>query len=558
MLRAFRSPTVPATDSRLGTNVRRPRRRLLKEWTGQADPTGVTRGLRSRIRALSPSGIRALSRNRIRALSQSRTRALSVSEKGFTLIEVLVSALVVTLIAAAVAEGLMTNIKVTADQHRRNEAQMLAEQDQERLKGLSAEQLDNLSQTYNATYDGYKFKVQSQAWYLSSTNGAACSSGAGATSFKTISTVSWTDPTNTDHILATDESVIAPDAGGSILAQFHDQTTAPLAGVSVAATLTSPVESDSATSDANGCTIFTGLPTGTYNLTFTDAGYVDPNGNASPISDTANVASTGIATPSRGNPIELGQAGGVTGDFYIDNGGAPGPAFSSGSLSWYGSGSGYSMSNSRTRTVSTPATSLQTTTVAGASGSGLFPFASSLNPASYTNNYQLWAGTCRAEEPPAGKDEASVTPGYSGSIPVTEPEIDVNATYLNNRGQTSPVTPNDVKITFNATSGNTCSDTWAYSSSSTPPYTADTSQGANHYEFAAPFATGATSGSTASASGQTGNFTVCADYTTGGKTYKAYALTSGGATATYTDQYGTLTSIPTIAIKYASTASGAC
>lgn len=518
MLRAFRPATVTALDSSRETNVRRPAPRFLKEWTARADPSPVTRGFGRRIRALAGS------------------------EKGFTLIEVLVSALVVTLIAAAVAEALMTNVKVTADQHRRNEAQMLAQQDQERLKGLSAAQLDNLSQTYNAAYDGYTFQVSSQAWYLSSTNGAACSSGSGVTSFKTISTVSWIDPTSTQHVLATDESVIAPDAGGSILAQFHDQTTAPLAGVSVSAT---GPESDAATSDANGCTIFTGLNTGTYNLTFTDTGYVDPNGNASPIADTANVASTGIATPSRGNPIELGQAGGVTANFYIDNGG---PSFNSGSLSWYGSGSGYSMSNARTRTVTTPINTIATTTVAGGSG-GLFPFASSLNPATYTNNYQLWAGTCRQEEPPAGTDVTSVAPGSSGSLSVTEPEIDVNATYTNNRNQTSPVKPSDVKITFNQTSGNTCSDTWAYASSSFIP---DSAQGANHYEFAAPFATSATTGSTASASGQTGNFTVCADYTPGGGTY--YKLSSG----TYTDQYGTLTVIPTIAIRYTSTASGKC
>jgi prepilin-type N-terminal cleavage/methylation domain-containing protein len=521
MLRAFRSPTVSSLDSRRETNVRWPARRFLKDWLAWADPSAVNRGFGRRIRALSGS------------------------EKGFTLIEVLASALVVTLIAGAVAEALLTNVKVTADQHRRTDAQMLAAQDQERLKGLSAAQLDNLSQTYNATFDGYTFKVKSQAWYLSSTNGAACSSGAGATDFKTISTVSWTDPTSTDHALATDESVVAPDAGGSILAQFHDQTTLPLAGVSVAAT---GPESDSATSDANGCTIFTGLATGTYNLTFSDLGYVDPNGNATPIADTANVASTGIAAPSRGNPIELGQAGGVTANFHVDNGGTPGLSLSSGSLSWYGSGSGYSMSNARTRTVPTPTTPIATTTVAGGSG-GLFPFASSLNPAGYTNNYQLWAGTCRQEEPPAGTDVASVTPGSSLSINVTEPQIDVNATYKPQFGSTQPVTPADVKIIFNSTSGSSCSDTWGPYVYATSPYAAG--QGAMHYSFAAPFAASATS-SPPSASGQTGTITVCADYTPGGGKYY------NASSAATTDQYGALTSIPTIPIQWTSTATGKC
>src|SRR5581483_12381904 len=96
-------------------------------------------------------------------------------QHGFTLIEVLVSALIVTLIAGAVAGGLMANVKATGDQHRRTEAQALAEQDQERLKGLSAAQLDNLSQTYTTTQDKNKFTVSSQAWYLSTTGGVACS-----------------------------------------------------------------------------------------------------------------------------------------------------------------------------------------------------------------------------------------------------------------------------------------------------------------------------------------------------------------------------------------------
>jgi prepilin-type N-terminal cleavage/methylation domain-containing protein len=521
MLRAFRSPTVPALDSR-ETNVRWPARRLLKEWIAWADPSPVTRGFGRRIRALSGS------------------------EKGFTLIEVLVSALVVTLIAAAVAEALVTNVKVTADQHRRTEAQMLAEQDQERLKGLSAEQLDNLSQTYNATYDGYNFQVSSQAWYLSSTNGAACSSGGGAgvTYFKTISTVSWTNAAGAAQTLATDESVITPPAGGSLLAQFHDQTTAPLAGVTV--TATGP-ESDTATSDGNGCTIMTGLQTGSYNLTYTDNGYVDPNGNASPIADTANVASTGMATPSRGNPIELGQAGGISATFGVAN---TSLTFAADALSWYGSGGGYSMSNARTHQPSSPATSIYTTTVSGTGPGGLFPFAS-LNPTSYTNNYQLWAGTCRQEEPPAGTDAASVTPGYTSAtpMPVTAPAIDVNAAYTNQVGSVTAVAPSDVKVTFNSASGNSCTDTWG-------PFTASsTNQGTGtpvNYVYPAPFASSATSGSTASASGQTGTITVCADYTPGGGKY--YKASSG----TYTDTYASTTPISTIAIKYASTPSGKC
>src|ERR1700756_4774483 len=117
-----RSPSTPS--SRAANSGRRGRGILKRGWFG-VDSAGVARRLIDRGRA----------------------------QDGFTLIEVLMSALLVPLIAGAVAGGLAANVKATGDQHRRTEAQALAEQDQERLKGLSAAQLDNLSQTYTSTLD---------------------------------------------------------------------------------------------------------------------------------------------------------------------------------------------------------------------------------------------------------------------------------------------------------------------------------------------------------------------------------------------------------------------
>src|ERR1700733_4326619 len=188
MSRAFRPPTVPATDFNPGANVRWPEARFLKPAGDRVDPSAVDSGIGDR----------------------PRRRALS--ERGFTLIEVLVSALLITIIAASVAGVLIGNTDFAGDQHRRSEAQDLAQQDQERLKGLSAEQLDNLSQTTGATMDNNKFVITSKSWYLNGTSGQACTSsgGANATYFKTISTVTWANPQNgATQTLATDESVIS-------------------------------------------------------------------------------------------------------------------------------------------------------------------------------------------------------------------------------------------------------------------------------------------------------------------------------------------------------------
>jgi prepilin-type N-terminal cleavage/methylation domain-containing protein len=521
MHRAVRPPTVPATDFQPGTNVRWPAGASLKQAAGRVDPLPVESGFGDR----------------------ARRRALS--ERGFTLIEVLMTSLLVTLISAAVAGALMTNIHATAAQHRQTAAQALAEQDQERLKGLSSEQLDNLQQTYNATFDNYKFQVTSQAWYLSSSNSAACSTagGANATYFKTISTVAWTNTSNVNETLASDEGIISPPAGGGILTQFHDQTTSPLSGVAVNATGPAAY---AGTSDSNGCVIFSALPTGSYNLKFTDTGYVDPNGNASPISTNANVASTGFAAPSTGNPVELGQGGGITGNFavqypvggtaYVDKADA---------LSWLSpGGAGIPMANYRTN-ASGLANSIQTTYASGAIGQGLFPFVSSLNPVSYTNNYQVWAGKCLQEEPPAGNDMFTVMPGSSGPQNILEPALVLTASYKAQNGTVSPITPTDVKATFTsaAGSGTSCTDEWGPT-----PVAKNVSSGVNAYGI--PFASGSTTGSGSSSSGQTGSVTVCADWQVGSSYYNA-------STPAFTDSY-TSTTPETLQIKWSSSAPGAC
>jgi prepilin-type N-terminal cleavage/methylation domain-containing protein len=467
-------------------------------------------------------------------------RAGARSQKGFTLIEVMVSALLVTLIAGAVAAGLISNTDFTADQHRRSEAEELAQQDQERLKGLSPEQLDDLNQSYQATLDSTKFTINSQAWYLNGTSGAACSAsgGANATYFKTISTVTWADPaTGATQTLATDESVITPPAGGAILADFENQTLAPLSGVSVSAT---GPDSASAISDQNGCTIFTGLLTGSYNLAYTDLGYVDPNGNASTLTDTTTVASTGVANPSKGNPVILGEGGAVIGQFkttYPSTGGTSYTGYADGLSWWSGGGSGVSMSGYRTA-ASSLASSVTTTTASGTtSPNGLFPFATQ-NPTSYTNNYQVWAGTCQQEEPPSGEDMVTVTPASSQTQPIQEPAMALNVTWKG-----SPVAPSDVKVTFQSTSGTSCKDEWG-------SLTASAVSG-NTYIYGIPFASSATSGSGASASGLTGTVKVCADYKPSpGNTY--YQATS----STFTDSY-TGTSSQTIPLITSST-TGQC
>ncbi len=92
-------------------------------------------------------------------------------QHGMTLIEVLVSALLVALIAAGVAGALIAGAETSADQRHRSQASELAQLDQERLKGLSALQLTQLdtAQSRTVTLDGVPYTITSQAQFLNST-----------------------------------------------------------------------------------------------------------------------------------------------------------------------------------------------------------------------------------------------------------------------------------------------------------------------------------------------------------------------------------------------------
>lgn len=125
--------------------------------------------------------------------------------------------------------------------------------------------------------------------------------------------------------------------------------------------------------------------------------------------------------------------------------------------------------------------------------------------------------------------------------------MDVQVTYkASSGGSAIPETPTKVKLSFASATGTSCSDSWY-------PALAAVGTGASGALAypGQPFASTATSGSTESASGDTGSYSVCADYTTGGKTYEN---TVTGVQNTSFTSMGTAATVP---IAYNST-QGSC
>lgn len=455
----------------------------------------------------------------------------AAAQQGFGLVEVLVSALMVAVIAAAVATALIAGIQTVSDQRARSRAAALAQLDQERLRGLSAVQLTDLAppnqQVRTVTVGGVTYTITSTANFLNSTGGSACgSTGAGAAAYyEVISSVTW--PTNHRSPVVM-ESQITPPAGGTLLVNTVDQTGTALPGVTVTANGPS---SATGVTDTQGCAIFGGLSTGDYTLGITDAGYVNDNDvPADPLNVSATVTSTGTATPSGGNPIRLGLAGTFNANFWGATAGgqtsSSTPIYTAqpaDSVSWYGTGSSDSMSSylcqffTTANTCPPPTTSYgaPTTQATGvtlpASGTQtLYPFAYLGPPVTYTGNYHLWAGPCRQEEPPAGTDSFTVGPGSVQTAAIQEPTLNVAVDFNGTQ-----VKPNDLMLKFVSSSGTQCSDKW-----STPVAASAATSGADALaDPGQPFASTATSGSSESASTQTGTITACADYVSGRTEY---------------------------------------
>jgi Tfp pilus assembly protein PilV len=443
------------------------------------------------------------------------------SEAGFTIIEVLVSALMVILIGTATAKALITTAHVSGDQRLRAQADAVATQDQERLRGLSDEQLNGLSQTRPVTVGtGQTFSVKSVATFVDTTGASSCTSGA-ASNYKIASNVSWAESFSKQSTTITEESLLTRPVTGDMITQVNDETGHPVPGVTVTA---SGPSIQSGATDANGCVTFAGLTPGSYAVALAAPGYVDVNGNASPPNMTATVTSTGSAVaPSGGNPaFAMGQEGSIAGTFTNSTMGVGGEADS---IAWFGSlgtlsMSAYQSTLAPTDPVTTP-TSAITTDV-------LFPFYTSTPAASYANNYTLWAGRCLQQEPPAGIDQYTVKPGITNLAQnVQEPVLDLaNVNYKN--GTTAAVKPDHVRLTFTSSNGTACSYTW-YPSITSAVATAEPATGWLA-KPGQPFASSATSGATMSNSHQTGSLTVCADYN-GYKSATALAFTNTSFTA---------------------------
>lgn len=345
--------------------------------------------------------------------SRSRQpRGRSASERGDTLIEVLVSTLLIALIVIGTFTGLDSTNRTSALQRSRTQADALAQQAEDQLRTESITKLGELvgrTETIPVTQNGTEYTITNTAEYIedSSATSSCSSSATKAEYIRTVSKVTW--PSLGPGKPVIESGIISPPPDAALIVQMTESGTA-LPNATVTATGPLPeATTHSLESSSNGCAILA-LSPGEYDLNASKSGYVDVNGYASTFADpsgsvTHSLYLTAETTGKVG--FNLGRAGGLNVSF---TGSTPAEgdqfvAFNSGMTTpkTFGSAETYASSISSSNT--------------------LFPF---------TTEYTVYPGSCEADLPPTSVIEAhkanfhaTVPPGGTSSITTIAPPINI-------------------------------------------------------------------------------------------------------------------------------------
>src|SRR4051794_1525676 len=228
-------------------------------------------------------------------LSMAKSR--SSSESGFAMIEVIVSAVVLAIVALAVLSGIDGAQGSSAREKARAGAGGLAEQDQERRRSMWVEPRAAVPPMPPQTIDGAVYTIKSEAaWVNDDTGGTpACGNSSNkAEYFHITSTVTSAivgtriPPVRIDSLVS--PSVAYAQAHGTLGAKIVDRNGNGLAGINVSGT--GPDTLAMQTTDQNGCVLWRSVEVGSYKITLSQSGFCDEMGNSDVSRDQTVSANT--------------------------------------------------------------------------------------------------------------------------------------------------------------------------------------------------------------------------------------------------------------------------
>jgi Tfp pilus assembly protein PilV len=358
----------------------------------------------------------------MKRLSLTRMRR---DEAGFALIEVLVSALMLAIVAAGVFTAFDATTRATARERYRARANALAEQDLERTRSLRIGDLATLNQTRTVSLDGTTYTIVSRSQFLTETaTTSTCASGTGSRDYLQVSsTVTW--PNMAPDPAVTAATIVSPPSGslvpnaGSLLVSVADSRSNGISGVTLTG---SGAGSFTGTTGMTGCVLWRNLPAGTYSMTASGAasGMVDLNGSA-PTPQTVSVVDQGTNTVN----LVYDRPGSINNVTFQTRAYGTNALVASSTDSLIVFNSGMPVAK-RYGTPGNP--------VASYTASSLFPF---------TSPYSVYAGLCDQNNPGSGAALANVTvPPGGGQAPAGPIQLPaLQLTVHDGTGLLSPLLP---------------------------------------------------------------------------------------------------------------------
>jgi Tfp pilus assembly protein PilV len=339
------------------------------------------------------------------------------SESGFMLIEVMISAMLVGLIALATFNGLTATQKATADERSHAQATVIAQQDEERLRGMTSTQLSQLGTVTNTvaengvcveqvsgtwryyssstatafceksasssgTYTGTVFTVSSSAQFVAAgEEKLTCEVEKGSTDYiQTTSAVTWAALTlNTKRPAVSQSSQVAVPSSASLMATVKNRNNEPVSGVTVKvfdpSTATTPTVEE--TTPESGCVIFGALAEGNVKVVALKPPWIDHASHQEP-EQTVSVSTASLAEAK----FTLEDPGSITAEF-LSNGAHV---------------NSFTFFAYQTETPSGFVGGSASTTSSSATITELFPFVTPGKPPT-PNKYAVYAGDCSKNDP---------------------------------------------------------------------------------------------------------------------------------------------------------------
>ncbi len=268
-----------------------------------------------RIRARRPGTPRQPSMPRLRGLTKSRSPRSIAAEDGLTLIEVVVSALLVGLVAIATLTGFNSVNRTTFDERLHDQAAVLAAESQEQLRSDPAETLNQIQLTphiYSQSVNGQTFTVtQSDAWVNESSKAVGCSATSKETNsgryLQITSSVTWSRLAAAKRPAVTQTSFITPPDGSGLEVDVTNGGT-PLQAVPGVTAIANGVE---LTTGESGCVIFGAIPSTTASVEVKKIRDVTESGAWRKLTEELPI----VPNLTTHYPVTLAPAGSITAHF---------------------------------------------------------------------------------------------------------------------------------------------------------------------------------------------------------------------------------------------------